>query len=38
MLEERVQVLGPEHPDTLTARHNRAYWAEKVNAETHSAA
>jgi Tetratricopeptide repeat len=26
MLDARVRVLGPEHPDTLTARHNLARW------------
>ena len=26
MLEERVRALGPEHPDTLTARGHLAYW------------
>ena len=24
------RVLGPEHPDTLAARANLAYWTEKV--------
>lgn len=23
---DRARVLGPDHPDTLTARHNHAYW------------
>ena len=26
VLDAREQVLGPEHPDTLTARHNLACW------------
>ena len=26
VLNAREQVLGPEHPDTLTARHELAYW------------
>jgi Domain of unknown function (DUF4062)/Tetratricopeptide repeat len=26
MLDARVRVLGPEHPDTLTTRHNLARW------------
>jgi Tetratricopeptide repeat len=26
LLNERVQVLGPEHPDTLTARNDLAWW------------
>ena len=26
ILDARVQVLGPEHPDTLTARRNLARW------------
>jgi len=24
------QVLGPEHPETLEARHNLAYWTEQA--------
>jgi hypothetical protein len=26
LLPDRVQVLGPEHPDTLTTRSNLAFW------------
>ena len=26
MLRDRLRVLGPDHPDTLKARHNLAYW------------
>lgn len=26
----RKQVLGPEHPDTLTTRHDLAYWTERA--------
>ena len=26
LLPIRERVLGPEHPDTLTTRHNLAYW------------
>jgi hypothetical protein len=26
VLDARVRVWGPEHPDTLTARANLAYW------------
>ncbi|MEW2094575.1 hypothetical protein AB0897_35740, partial [Streptomyces sp. NPDC007168] len=25
-VEDRTRVLGPEHPDTLTTRHNHAQW------------
>jgi hypothetical protein len=30
LLPIRERVLGPEHPDTLTARASLAYWAEKA--------
>ncbi|MGK5559421.1 tetratricopeptide repeat protein, partial [Actinomadura kijaniata] len=26
LLADRLRVLGPDHPDTLTTRHNLAYW------------
>ena len=26
LLPDRERVLGPDHPDTLTTRHNVAYW------------
>jgi hypothetical protein len=26
LLSDRLRVLGPNHPDTLTTRHNLAHW------------
>jgi hypothetical protein len=26
LLTDRLQILGPDHPDTLTNRHNLAHW------------
>ncbi|MGW2112625.1 tetratricopeptide repeat protein, partial [Streptomyces sp. NPDC001948] len=26
LLADRLRVLGPDHPDTLTTRSNLAYW------------
>ncbi|MEV7395297.1 tetratricopeptide repeat protein, partial [Streptomyces sp. NPDC091215] len=26
LLDDRLRVLGPDHPDTLTTRNNLAYW------------
>ena len=32
LLPLRERVLGPEHPQVLTARHELAYWTEKAEA------
>ena len=34
LLPARVQVLGPEHPDTLATRHRLAYWTARAGDET----
>jgi hypothetical protein len=26
LLTERLRILGPDHPDTVTTRHHLAYW------------
>jgi hypothetical protein len=31
LLPIRERVQGPEHPDTLTARHSLAYWTGKAD-------
>ncbi|GHF46074.1 hypothetical protein GCM10010359_55670 [Streptomyces morookaense] len=30
LLDDRVRVLGPDHPDTLNTRHNLARWRGKA--------
>ncbi len=30
LLSDMERVLGPDHPDTLTTRHNLASWQEKA--------
>ena len=30
LLGDRLRVLGPDHPDTLTTRFNLAYWRDEV--------
>jgi Tetratricopeptide repeat len=31
LLEDRLRVLGPDHPDTLATRHNLADWLGEAN-------
>ncbi|MFI0813193.1 hypothetical protein [Streptomyces echinatus] len=26
LLEDRIRILGPDHPDTLTTQNNLAHW------------
>jgi hypothetical protein len=32
LLDDRVRVLGPDHPDTLLTRNNLAHWTEVLRA------
>jgi hypothetical protein len=31
LLPDQLRVLGPDHPDTLTTRHNLAHWRDKAS-------
>ncbi len=30
LLNDQVRVLGPDHPDTLTTRHDLAFWQKEL--------
>jgi hypothetical protein len=33
LLDDRLRVLGPDHPDTLATRANLAYWRDRLEAD-----